>query len=222
MNTKPIFRVLDLCTGTGCIPLLLHSLLWSTFPNLELHGVDISSQALALAGQNLRYNLDHNRLKAQAEKQISFHQGDILSEAWTKQGFSYDVVISNPPYISSSAYWRDTSKSVRNYEPKLALVPRPITNCDPSVLSADVFYPKIIRTAALVRAKVVLMEVADLPQAIRVAGLAVQGHNWKNIEIWRDWPDQEPDADEQRELVVQGKRVTVKGSGQGRSVVCWG
>lgn len=199
----------------------MYSLLWSTFPNLELHGVDISSKALSLARQNLLYNIEHKNLKAQAEEQISFHHGDILSENWIKQDLSYDIVISNPPYISSSAYWRDTSKSVRNYEPKLALVPRSIKDHDPSILPADIFYPKILKTAALARAKVVLMEVADLEQASRVAAFAVGSDKWKNVEIWRDWPDQEPEKDEQRELITLGKRVPVKGSGHGRSVVCW-
>lgn len=220
MAATNTFRILDLCTGTGCISLLLHSLLYNRLPDLEIHGVDISSRALTLARQNLEQNLKNNRLNPQAIGQITFHYADLLSQGWVKQDESYDLVISNPPYISSEGYWTDTARSVRIYEPKLALVPRDIVgNC--SILPADIFYPEILKIGVSTCPKVVLMEVADLQQASRVAKLAIQTRNWKTVEIWRDWPDQEPDPDEQRELVIHGTCVLIKGSGHGRSVVCW-
>src|SRR2546421_6993211 len=86
-------RILDLCTGTGCISLLLHSLLRP--PNveqvglkgrsadrlnagLEILGVDISETALQLAGKNLLHNLRQTNLHPSAEQDISFAQADVL------------------------------------------------------------------------------------------------------------------------------------------------
>ena len=69
--------------------------------------------------------------------------------------------------------------------------------------------------------KVVLYEVADMEQAIRVAGLA--GDHWEAVEIWRD----DPGASEgEVEFVGVGegegrRRVDVRGVGNGRSVVAY-
>lgn len=220
-SSNSTFRVLDLCTGTGCIPILLHVLLHNRIPNLELYGVDISSQALSLARENVVHNLNQGNLVPKAKSQISFQHGDVLSDSWIQQqNCYYDIVISNPPYISSREYWMGTSKSVRNYEPKLALVPRHIG--DNSVLPEDAFYPKVLQAAKITNARLVLMEVANLQQAFRAARFAVESRNWKSVEIWRDWPDQvAEDASQQNEVVILEKRIVIKGCGHGRSVVCW-
>lgn len=219
-NSSDALRVLDLCTGTGCVLLLLHSLLQNRISNLELHGVDISSRALLLARRNLAHNLKQSNLVPKAKSQISFQPGDVLSDSWIQQHSStYDVVISNPPYISAQGYWRETSKSVRNYEPKLALVPQPPDH-DPSVLPEDIFYPKLLKLAKLVNARVFLAEVADMQQASRVARFAVESRKWKSLEIWRDWPYQDAEG-QQNEVTILGQTVAVKGSGHGRSVLCW-
>ncbi|KAF6241405.1 hypothetical protein HO173_000115 [Letharia columbiana] len=72
-------RILDLCTGTGCIPLLLHSLLAPHIPSLHLHGVDVSPAALNLAAKNLSHNITKSQLRANAREQISFAHGDIFA-----------------------------------------------------------------------------------------------------------------------------------------------
>ena len=65
---------------------------------------------------------------------------------------------------------------------------------------------------------VVLFEVADMEQAMRVAGLA--GDDWDVVEIWRDDPGADSDEVEFAD-VGQGRRVDVKGVGNGRSVVAY-
>jgi hypothetical protein len=121
---------------------------------------------------------------------------------------------------------KDTNRSVRNYEPKLALVP-PIlsTNSQMHTLPEDIFYPKILNIARDANARLVLTEVADTEQALRVAKLAVEMKCWKSIEIWRDWPDQTPRSNklskEEEHAKVGQRHVTFRGIGHGRSVVCW-
>jgi methylase of polypeptide subunit release factors len=135
---------------------------------------------------------------------------------------NWDIVISNPPYISETDFNKSTSRSVRNWEPKLALVPpgykMRYTNCS---RQEDIFYPIILDTAHSSRAKVVLMEVSDTTQALRVAQIALDRGFWRSVEIWRDWPSHmDEDAGTIREVVVGEHVVTFKGSGQGRAVVC--
>jgi methylase of polypeptide subunit release factors len=132
-------------------------------------------------------------------------------------------LISNPPYISTSAFRRTTSASVRKYEPKLALVP-PVPHSSAGQADeddGDLFYPKLYELATMLDTKVVLFEVADMEQAIRVAGLA--GDHWEAVEIWRDDPG--ADGVEEESVNVgegEGMRwVDVRGVGNGRSVVAY-
>jgi HemK-like putative methylase len=205
---------LDLCTGTGCIPLLLHHELFnqSDFePNIgHITGIDISDHALRLAEEN----------KTQCVQNVQTRQSSSLSILSDPR---YDILISNPPYISSSAFRRTTSASVRKYEPKLALVP-PVPNLSIDQVSeddGDLFYPKLFDLASMLDTKVVLFEVADMEQAIRVAGLA--GDAWDVVEIWRDDPGAGGGEVESVDI-GEGearRRIGVKGVGNGRSVVAY-
>jgi methylase of polypeptide subunit release factors len=152
----------------------------------------------------------------------------VMSRLKEAQGASqskptYDILISNPPYISTSAFRRTTSASVRKYEPKLALVP-PVRNSSTVQLNeddGDLFYPKLFELAIMLDTNVVLFEVADMEQAMRVAGLA--GDDWNVVEIWRDDPGADTDEVEFAD-VGQGegrRRVDVRGVGNGRSVVAY-
>lgn len=99
-------KAVDICTGTGCIPLLMSKRL-----NGEFTGIDISDKCVSLSEVNkLRNSLDD----------VRFIQGDLFN--WD-QCETVDIVTSNPPYISISDYGSsETETSVRLYEPKLALV----------------------------------------------------------------------------------------------------
>lgn len=93
--------IIDLGTGSGCISLALKHLL----PNTNVTGIDISNDALALACYNSKkLNLD-----------VNFIQNDMLNNIELK----YDVIISNPPYLSKErSYVEDI---VDSNEPVLAL-----------------------------------------------------------------------------------------------------
>lgn len=104
-------------------------------------------------------------------------------------------------------------RSVRKYEPKLALVPPPRLKFD-DAQQGDMFYPRLLKIAQEVEAKVVLLEVADLEQALRVARLAKKLNVFDGVEIWRDDPDISFQSTFEDGLEVRGE-------GNGRSVLCW-
>ncbi|EGP90183.1 uncharacterized protein MYCGRDRAFT_36358 [Zymoseptoria tritici IPO323] len=249
-ESNSTLRVLDLCTGTGCIPLLFHHELYtsnaSTSTTLELVGVDISTSALSVARENLIHQIAHaaraqptaHSKRTRSLNQIGFVQADILASSPSTESSgplplnealgrlysgeteppTFDILISNPPYISPSAYLRTTTRSVRNFEPKLALVPpspTPSSSGDDETIG-DAFYPHLWRLAEQVKAKVCLFEVSDLQQAKRVAAMAVEHGKWDVVEIWRDEPGARSEAVE--ELHVGGRSVGVRGAGNGRSV----
>ena len=85
LSGLPAPRVLDLCTGSGCIGLTLKA----ERPDARVTLSDLSSDALAVAAENARaMNLD-----------VAFHRGDLLN------GFSpgsFCLIVCNPPYIPSA------------------------------------------------------------------------------------------------------------------------
>lgn len=193
---------------------------------------------MSLARENLARNITKRLVSApQTPKQsVDFIQGDVfsdslLSAAEAKAGEGedrprgWDVMICNPPYVSRWAFSHQSSRSVRNYEPRIAQVPA-VQYGGGSVRHEDVFYARLLDIAARLRPRVVLFEVGDLRQALRVAEMA-QGHGelsssggGADVEVWRDWPDAAPEEDEEISAkVLEGSReVHIRGSGHGRSV----
>ncbi len=98
--------LLDIGTGSGCIAVALNQIL----PNLAVTATDISRNALAIA-----------QLNAQKYHQtIQFICADILDTNQYSLFNTYDIIVSNPPYIADNE--KDTlDANVLNYEPHLAL-----------------------------------------------------------------------------------------------------
>ncbi|PSS00799.1 S-adenosyl-L-methionine-dependent methyltransferase [Coniella lustricola] len=234
-------RALDLCTGTGCIALLLYSLLSRTIPDLHVHGVDISPQAVRLANENMRYNLANRRLPALPPSQslgstppLIFSQADIFSDAFIQEYLDshdrptthLDILICNPPYVSHWGFTHQTARSVRHYEPKLAQVPR--VTYPGNHAPEDVFYARLLDIGAQLKPRLMLFEVGDLSQALRVANMvlrhegltaACDGGQPRAVEIWRDWPDVASEEGESTEAeACNGTKVRIRGTGHGRSV----
>lgn len=102
-------RVLDLGTGTGCIPIAL----LVNRPDATAMATDVSAEALEVARRNAE------RL-AVAER-LNFAKGDWFDALdATSDGPKFDLVLSNPPYIAS-AIIRTLSTEVRSFDPLLAL-----------------------------------------------------------------------------------------------------
>lgn len=95
-------RVLDVCTGSGCIAIAIAKL----GKPLIVHGVDISEEALAVARQNA----------TELNASVELFAGDLM----TKMDGQYDVIVSNPPYIPPSVI-EGLMPEVRLHEPMLAL-----------------------------------------------------------------------------------------------------
>ena len=113
LNPRPSVRILDLCTGSGCIAWTLAM----EIPGAEVWGVDISEGALSVAvNQGIT---EHER------RAPEFIEADVLdiSAPITYGGYplsSVDILVSNPPYVmdSEKAVMRP---NVLDYEPHLAL-----------------------------------------------------------------------------------------------------
>ncbi|RXK85256.1 peptide chain release factor N(5)-glutamine methyltransferase [Filimonas effusa] len=103
---KAGIKLLDIGTGSGCIPLLLHRLL----NNSEVHALDISRDALEVAKQNA----------ATHKTSIQFHLIDILNEKASGSLPVFDCIVSNPPYIRMLEK-ADMFQNVLAYEPSRAL-----------------------------------------------------------------------------------------------------
>ncbi|KAI9698029.1 MAG: hypothetical protein M1836_004382 [Candelina mexicana] len=237
---KPL-RILDLGTGTGCIPLLLHASLSKLIPNIRIVGIDISPKAIELARRNVRWNIAQLNLDISARRQVSFQLGDILEMSKECKNTicttpilqtDWDVVTSNPPYISPKAF-RTTSRSVRNFEPGLALVPPPqngiklgeTTELGHATNEGDTLYPGILDIATKVNTKLAVLEVSDLEQAIRVASIALDTGHWDAVEVWRDslnfnGPQASEGKAQPNQLVVEGHKIILWGDGNARAVVC--
>lgn len=103
-------RVLDMCTGSGCIAISV-----SRLGNVDVTAVDISEKALEVAKANAR-NLGADR--------VDFIQSDLFDKINVNNGVEpsprYDIIVSNPPYIPSEVV-DGLMPEVREHEPRLAL-----------------------------------------------------------------------------------------------------
>lgn len=116
LNQHQTSHILDVATGSGAIALALKSKL----PQASVYASDISDDALRVARSNaMALHLD-----------VTFKEGDMISP-WFDSGIVFDLIVSNPPYISDVA---TIDSSVLRYEPKIALLAFPST----------LFYEKIL------------------------------------------------------------------------------
>ncbi len=85
---EAVGSVLDLCTGSGCLAILAAL----AFPHATVDAVDVSPDALEVAARNVAdYNL---------ADRLALHQSDLMSGLGGK---TYDLIISNPPYVTAAA-----------------------------------------------------------------------------------------------------------------------
>jgi release factor glutamine methyltransferase len=99
--------VVDVGTGSGCIALSLASEL----RDANVHAVDLSPAALAVARENAR--------RLDLADRVRFHEGDLLQPLRSLPG-AIDLVVSNPPYVDPSEA-ASLPPEVRDHEPGLAL-----------------------------------------------------------------------------------------------------
>ncbi|KAL1963210.1 hypothetical protein VTN77DRAFT_8643 [Rasamsonia byssochlamydoides] len=234
-------RILDLCTGSGCISLLLHALLAPHVKDLTIMGIDVSTRAIKLAQKNLEHNLKRGLLSGRARNEVLFRRADVLglqdirgpkledvlsdlsSGQINESGSSilspslcWDVLISNPPYISPSDLKNGTTaRSVRVYEPTLALVPPLPALSDSSELNVgdierqDTFYPRLLSLAFKLGTRLAILECGDLAQAQRVVCMAqtlasqLLHSSDFTINIWQPYPQDDNDLSGARAVILR-------------------
>jgi release factor glutamine methyltransferase len=104
-------RILDLCTGSGCVALALAH----ERPDAAVVGVDISQEALAFAHKSA------DALKL--SQRVTWLHGELYDPVAAAGGF-FDLITANPPYVREDE-WQGLSTEVREYEPRQALVSGP-------------------------------------------------------------------------------------------------
>jgi release factor glutamine methyltransferase len=100
------YRILELGTGSGCIAVSLAK----SLPDAKITATDISQEALAIAKENARNN--------ELDGKIKFIQSDLFSDHELR-AMSYELIISNPPYVASDEI-KDLQPEI-SYEPGIAL-----------------------------------------------------------------------------------------------------
>jgi len=83
-----ITNVLELCTGSGCLAIMLAD----AFPHAHIDAVDLSSDALAVARRNVE---DY-----QLQERLSLYESDLYAKLPAKK---YDLIVTNPPYVNSQS-----------------------------------------------------------------------------------------------------------------------
>ncbi|KAF4594993.1 Modification methylase HemK [Ophiocordyceps camponoti-floridani] len=230
-SCRPL-KVLDLCSGTGCISLLLFSRLQSSFDDLDVLGVDMSPDAIELALENVDRNrkLGHMGYPTTTQS-LRFARRDIFEDEAMRPlvGERWDVLVSNPPYIAPRIWncgMGQVGYSVRKFEPQLALVPGPQVPVSEGWERADAFYARLLDLAVLVDSKLLVLELGDEAQARRILAHFSQHPlaQTSTVEVWRDWPDQTAGegGDASSLGIVAGSdrafNVPIRGSGQIRSL----
>ena len=154
-------KVIDLGTGSGAIAIALKKNL-----NCSVTAVDISNDALDVARENACLNA----------ADITFYEGDMLENITDK----YDVIISNPPYIS---YYEKIEDIVKNNEPSIALF------ADNNGL---MFYEKILSKASknLNKKAIIAFEIGR-NQGEAVKKIAKKYFPDATIKIEKDYPGED-------------------------------
>lgn len=124
--------ILDIGTGTGCIPISLKS----NLPQANVSAIDVSEHALEVAKRNAKLNkveinfIQANILEVQDLSQLSTPNSQLRT--------NFDIIVSNPPYVRNLEK-QEIKKNVLDYEPHLALF---VEDTD-----ALLFYRKIAQLA---------------------------------------------------------------------------
>ena len=151
-------RVLDIGTGSGVIAITI-----AKESEAKVTAVDISSKALKVAGKNALSN----------QANVEFIKSNLFSKLKNRK---FDVIISNPPYITEEAYI-GLNKTVKDFEPKIALV---------GGVDGLKFYKKIIENAhKYLSDNGKLFFEIGFDQAEAVKNLLIK-NGYRNIKIKKD------------------------------------
>ncbi len=154
-------KILDLCTGSGCIALALAKV----FPDALIYGTDMSADALVYAKENAKLN---------NMKNATFVKGDLFKPLKEMQ---FDMIVSNPPYIRKDGI-KLLQPEIKDWEPVAAL--------DGGKDGLD-YYRKIIFGAGdyLKKKGILLLEIG-VGQSDPIREMA-EDEGFDNIQILKDY-----------------------------------
>ena len=157
-NEKNVNSILEIGTGSGAIVIALAKNLNTN----KIDAVDISESALKMAQQNAELN----------DVEINFFRSDIFENVTAK----YDLIISNPPYISQDQYEK-LPKEIKDHEPKSALQAKN---------NGLYFYKKILHNAKehLTESGKIYFEIG-YDQAEKITEIAKKS-GFSNIQVLKD------------------------------------
>ncbi len=168
LSLEPL-KILDLCTGSGCIALALaHAL-----PQATIVGSDITHEAIALAEEN-RIKIGINNCR--------FIVSDLFNAIPEEK---FDIIVANPPYIGLDEL-KSLDESVRNFESHTALFAE---NAGYAIIES-----LISNAPAHLRANINLKS-RGIPQLLIEIGYnqaetvkaLMTTHNYANITLWKDY-----------------------------------
>lgn len=161
ITSQPSLKILDLCTGSGCIALAIAK----HFPDAIVYGVDFSEKAIEYAIKNARENNILN---------VQFVVGDLFESLPVCY---FDCIVSNPPYIKSTEI-QNLQREIRDYEPIEALL---------GGENGLDFYRRILRESPVFLKKggVLAMELG-VNQSSDIVKLALDS-GFKNVRLVKDY-----------------------------------
>lgn len=167
IKARNLKKIVDVGTGSGCIAIALKK----AIPSINITAIDISCEALEVAKENAYLN----------NVEIDFVENDLLSNI----NDTFDMVISNPPYISRDEEVMDL---VYNNEPHLALF---------SDNNGLYHYQKLLQQAKIVSNGVIVFEIA-YNKGQEMIELAQQYYH--NVQIFKDIYNND------RIMIIQGDK----------------
>lgn len=183
-------RILDICTGTGCIALGLATHLP---PNSSIiTGIDISQQAIQLAKENLKIHqtmLNGNKVNFKIQDICDQHLLSLseLINNNDNDDERIDLVVSNPPYVTYEEY-HGLDLEVKNWEDKRALVADD---------QGTLIHKKIIQLVSQHKKEQqqikkneeelpsLVMEIGGEHQVLKLTQ-ELENHDFQNIQVWKD------------------------------------
>jgi len=161
--------VCDLCTGSGCIAVAIAK----NFADAKIIATDISDAALNVAAKNIG--------KFQLKDRITLLSGDLFEPLVPRLDVDkFDLIVCNPPYVSAAEYEK-LDKSVKDYEPKLAL----FAGDD----GLDIYRRIIDKAGKFLKSDAALMLETGFKQGKAVKELLEQSGAFADIEVEKDFND---------------------------------
>ncbi|MGE5299567.1 MAG: peptide chain release factor N(5)-glutamine methyltransferase [Acidobacteriota bacterium] len=161
-GTPPVLKILDLCTGSGCIALAIAKAL----PDADVYGTDVSRAALRFAKKNAEVNEIEN---------VTFLKGSLFAPI--RGDALFDLIVSNPPYIISADI-PGLQREIKDWEPLEAL--------DGGTDGLDIYRKIFAEAARYLRPGGVILCELGFGQAAAVTEIA-QESGLRDVSVKKDY-----------------------------------